>query len=409
VFSRFGPNFALLSGGALATAGWAAVFPFLYADISTARGLGAAVAAATFTAFAVGSILAAPVAGLLADTFNPARVAVGARLGLALFTAILAVAHSPVGIWLAALGFGASLAINQPAIGVLLLARTAPDKRREVFAWQFVALNLGTAAGAAVGGLLVNLSSQATMRPLYEVATLAALLSTLLVPGVRDSAVVSSVGTGTLTEVSYRAVLASRPVRWLLAVALLITLACYAQYDSGLPAYLLSATSVSPAQLGGAVAVNAVLVAVLTAPVVALTRSHRSTSLLMTCAALWVVCWLVFALPLVVAHHDVLFMFVGFAAMSFGETMMAPILSALAAALAPVGAVGRTMAAVTGASTIATAIGPVFAGALIGLHLPAGFIAMQIAFCFGSMLAARQLSRLGAMRAPRLQEALGTS
>jgi hypothetical protein len=195
-------------------------------------------------------------------------------------------------------------------------------------------------------------------------------------------------------------VLASRPVRWLLAVALLITLACYAQYDSGLPAYLLSATTVTPAQLGAAVAVNAILVAVLTAPVVALSRSRRSTSLLASCAAIWVVCWLVFALPLMVSGMDVTFTFVGFAAMSIGETMMAPILSALAAWLAPVGAVGRTMAAVTGATTVATAIGPVLAGALLGLHLPAGFIAMQVLFCLLSMASAHRLSRLSGMRAP---------
>jgi MFS family permease len=398
VFSRLGPTFVLLFGGALATAGWAAVFPFLYADISTARGLGAAVAAGTFTAFAVGSIIAAPAAGWLADNFNPARVAVCARLGLGLFAAALGITHSALTIWLAAAGFGAALAIAQPAVGVMLLARTAPERRREVFAWQFVALNVGTAAGAALGGVLVNLSSQATMRPLYAVATIAAVLSAFMVPQGRPA--LAPRATGSVEFVSYRQVLARREVRWLLAIALLITLACYAQYDSGLPAYLLSATTVTPAQLGAAVAVNAVLVAVLTGPVVAATRNSRSTTLLATCAALWVICWLLFGVPLFLHGLDVTFMFVGFAAMSVGETMMAPILSALAAALAPVGGIGRTMAAVTGASTVATAIGPVFTGALLGLHLPSGFIAMQVLFCIAAGAAAMKLNRITARPVP---------
>lgn len=396
MFSRQGPIIVLLSGSALATAGWAAVFPFLYADISTARGLGAAAAAGTFTAFAIGSILTAPIAGWLADTFNPARVAVMARMALALFTALLGVVHTELAIWSAAAGFGAAVAVTQPAVQVLLLDRTRPEKRRDVFAWQFVAVNLGTAAGAALGGLLVNLSSQATMRPLYEVAAVAALLSALLVPRTPRTVVPgpSLLSVAPVFETSYREVLASRQVRCLLMVALLITLACYAQYDSGLPAYLLSSTSFTPAQLGGAVAVNAVLVGLLTAPVVALTRGRRSTTLLATCASLWVVCWLVFALPLHVHGADVLFIFIGFIAMSFGETMMAPILSALAATLAPAGATGRTMAAVTGASTIATAVGPLLAAAFIGSHLPDGFIAMQVLFCAGAGAAALKLNRI---------------
>jgi hypothetical protein len=75
----------------------------------------------------------------------------------------------------------------------------------------------------------------------------------------------------------------------------------------------------------------------------------------------------IFGLPLVISGVDGLFVVVGFAALSFGETMMAPILSPLAAALAPVGAVGRTMAAVTGATTVATAIGPILSSALLGM------------------------------------------
>jgi hypothetical protein len=93
----------------------------------------------------------------------------------------------------------------------------------------------------------------------------------------------------------------------------------------------------------------------------------------------------------VISGADGLFVVVGFAALSFGETMMAPILSPLAAALAPVGAVGRTMAAVTGAATVATAIGPILSSTLLGLQLPAGFIALQILFCLAAAAASMRL------------------
>jgi hypothetical protein len=168
-------------------------------------------------------------------------VAVLARIALAMFTLQLAFARSASEIWLAAAAFGAALALAQPAIQVILLARTPANRRRDVFAWQFIAVNLGAAGGAALGGMLVDLSSQSAMRPVY---------------------------------------------------------------------------------------------------------------------------------------------------------LVAPILSPLAAALAPVGAVGRTMAAVTGAATVATAIGPILSSTLLGLHLPAGFIALQILFCPAAAAASMRLRGL---------------
>jgi MFS family permease len=399
VRSGLGRTLVLLSGGALATAGWGAVFPFLFADISTARGLGPAVAAGTFTAFAVGSIVAAPIAGWLADRANPTVVAVLARLALAWFTGSLVLVSDPLTIWAVAAGFGASMALAQPAIQVILLSRTPVDRRRDVFAWQFIAMNLAAAAGAAIGGQLVDLSNEAAMRPVYAVAVAAALISALAVAFAGRGAHACIMATRTSAESSsYREVLASRRVRWLLGVALLITLACYAQYDAGLPAYVLDSTRVSPALLGSAVALNAIMVAALTGPVLAFTRSRSATSLLATCSIIWIGCWAIFGLPLIFGGFDGAFVVLGFAALSFGETMMAPILSPLAAALAPVGTTGRTMAAVTGASTIATAVGPILSSALLGMHLPAGFIAMQIVFCIAAGIASMRLRSM--MREP---------
>jgi hypothetical protein len=143
-----------------------------------------------------------------------------------------------------------------------------------------------------------------------------------------------------------------------------------------------------------AVAVNAIIVAVLTGPVVAYTRKRRGTSLLAACALMWIGCWVTFGLPLVISGVDGPFVVVGFAALSFGETMMAPILSPLAAALAPAGAVGRTMAAVTGAATVATAIGPILSSTLLGLELPAGFISLQVLFCLAAAAASMRLRGL---------------
>ena len=171
----------------------------------------------------------------------------------------------------------------------------------------------------------------------------------------------------------YRTVLRAPGVRWMLAVTVLLTLACYAQFDSGLPAYALSVLDVPPATLGTAVAVNAVLVAVLTAPVVKATRKVAPARLLATCGLVWIGVWLVLATADAArGPRPAAFVIGGYALFSIGETMLAPVLTPLAAALAPEGATGRTLAAMTGAQTLATAVGPGLSGALLGLGTPVG-------------------------------------
>lgn len=394
---------ALIIGSALSSAGYGAVLPYLYADIATTRGLGGLAAAMTFTAFAVGSLVAAPVAGRLADTHSPARVAALARLTMALALLGLAYASGAPEIWLAAAAVGATIAMSQPSVAVLLLAWTPEARTRDAFAWQFIALNLALAAGGLVGGLTVNLATPAGTRPIYLFAAAAALASAVAVHLVGRVDAARGAGTRTAAtalpsapaeDAGYRALLALRPVRYLLGIALLLTLACYAQYDSGLPAYALGALHVAPSTIGIGVAVNAVVVSALTRPMVVLTRRFSPTSLLALCGGLWVLCWLIFAAPLAVPAAGSLAIVAGYGAISFGETVLAPVLNPFAATLAPDGAVGRTLGAVTGASTAATAVGPAVSGVLLALGVPLVFIGVQLACCIGGAWLALRLGRI---------------
>jgi MFS family permease len=391
---------ALILGSALSSAGYGAVLPYLYADIATTRGLGGLSAAMTFTAFAVGSLVAAPFAGRLADRHRPALVAALARAGMAVALLALAWASDAPAVWLAAAGVGAGIAMSQPAVAVLLLAWTPEARTRDVFAWQFIALNLALAAGGLVGGLTVDLSTPAGTRPIYWFAAAAALASAIAVHAVgrldaaRPVAGLPVDALDPAGDAGYRALLGQRPVRYLLGIALLLTLACYAQYDSGLPAYALGALHVAPSTIGIGVAVNAVVVSALTRPMVVLTRRFSPTTLLALCGGLWVLCWLIFAVPLALPAAGSLAIVVGYGAISFGETVLAPVLSPFAATLAPDGAVGRTLGAVTGASTAATAVGPAVSGVLLALGVPLLFIAVQLACCVGGAWLALRLGRI---------------
>ncbi|WP_375489973.1 MFS transporter [uncultured Jatrophihabitans sp.] len=387
----------LIAGASLGAVGWGAVLPFLYADIADARHLGASTAAVTFSAFALGALLAAPTAGRLADTRRPVVVATVARLAMVATIVALMYASTAVGLWVAAFGYGAALAMVQPSISVLVLALTPARRRRDAFAWQFIGQNLGLALGGLVGGYVVDLSSPTGSRPAYAFAAVCSIASAMLVAAVgrhteRAQVVVPDGGS----EPGYRAVLRAPGVRSMLAVTVLLMLACYAQFDSGLPAYVLSVLHVPATTLGTAVAVNAVLVSVLTAPVVRATRTKSPAVLLATCALVWIGVWTVLAAPMLHRSSASVLVIAGYALFSVGETMLAPVLQPLAASLAPAGAAGRTLAALSAAQTFATVIGPALSGALLGLGVPALFVVVQILCCVFAIEGARRLHRVTA-------------
>jgi MFS family permease len=397
----------LIIGSSLGAIGWGAVLPFLYADISTARHLGPSVAAVAFTAFALGALLAAPIAGQLADRARPVVVATAARLAMVLTIAGLMYARDPLEIWVFALADGAALAVLQPAISVMVLSITSPEQRRDVFAWQFIGQNLALAIGGFVGGFLVDLSTPTGARPAYAFAALASLASAAMVVVVGRRVEREQVSVSEPAEdVDYRTVFRAPGVKWMLAVTGLLTLAFYAQYDSGLPAYALSVLNVQPTVLGTAVAINAILVALMTAPVVKATRSVSPAVLLATCAAMWIAVWAVLAMPLLHIGSASAIIIAGYALFSVGETMLAPVLSPLAASLAPAGATGRTLAAMNGAQTLATAVGPGLSGLMLGMGLPEGFIVMQVLCCVVSIVGTRRLARVMPARPRRDQLAL---
>jgi MFS family permease len=382
----------LITGSSLGAVGWGAVLPFLYADISRARGLGATVAAGTFTAFALGALVASPAAGRLADRARPVVVATVARVAMVATIVGLMYAGSAATLWAAAFGYGVALSLVQPSVSVLVLGLTPPAQRRDAFAWQFIGQNLGLALGGFVGGYLVDLDSATGSRPAYAFAAVSSIASAALVAAVGRKVVTAGAdGADAAESVGYREVLRAPAVRWLLVVTLLLTLALYAQFDSGLPSYVLTVLNVDPKVMGTAVAVNAVLVAVLTAPVVRATRNSRPALLLATCGVLWIAVWLVLAAPMLHVGSATGVVIAGYALFSAGETMLAPVLSPLAATLAPAGATGRTLAAVNGAQTAATALGPALSGALLGLGLPWGFIALQVLCCVVAVVGARRL------------------
>ena len=290
---------------------------------------------------------------------------------------------------------------------MLVLAWTPAHRRRDAFAWQFISVNLAIAVGGALGGTIVDLSSVAGSRPIYYVACIAELASAVIVWFVaRQGRVARNAVSDPPVPGHVREMFRTPAVRLLLVMSFTLSLVFYAQYESGLPTFAYRALEIQPDVVGIAIAVNAVLVAVLTGPVVVRTRRRDPLSLLRACVAVWAGCWLLLGVALTGGVQPAGALVAGYAIFALGEAMFSPVLTPLGASVAPAGGTGRVLSALSASRTLAGALGPGVSGVLLAAGLPAVFVGLQLGLCVLAILLIRRLHEHLPM--PREAQVVGT-
>ncbi|MBA2559308.1 MAG: MFS transporter, partial [Propionibacteriales bacterium] len=334
--------------------GWGTILPFQYAYVVDTRHWGATVGILTGTAFCVGAVVAAPIAGRMADRHPAGRLAVLFTLAAAAACIGLGSASAP-GQFLAAIAvFGAAVTAVGPTTQVLVLDCIDPQERRAAFAYQFTALALGMAAGAFVSGLLIDLESPTGMWPAFLTAAAgfsvsAALLRLAAGWSARTPSALTDSRTERITDelsglATYRQLARNRQIRLLAFVSMALAAGFYAQFETGLPAFALQELAVDARTVGIAAAANCLVIVALQWLVTKLTGRSHAAGLLIVVAAIWVGSWLLLEAALFVDSSRAGLLFVvAFMTFAVGETMYAPILSPLAAAVAPPGLVGTTL------------------------------------------------------------------
>jgi MFS family permease len=394
--------------------GWGTILPFQYAYVVDARHWGSTAGMLTGTLFCLGAVVAAPLAGRLADRYSAGRVAVAVSLLAAVATLGMGLAGSVLTFLAGMLVFGAAVTAAAPATQVLVLESVPAARRRAVFAYQFTGMALGMAVGAFAAGLVVDLDTPSGMWPAFVAATLGFVVTAAFLAAATRSEVsvdrpeVSAdracrdhgVSTSSTTDSgrdgwqTYRYLMGNRPVRLLGLLSIALAAGFYAQFETGLPAFALQSLSVEPTVVGTAAAVNCVVIVGLQWLVVRLTGDRDGAGLLVVVGAIWVGSWLLLEAALFVSPHVASALFVvAFAIFAVGETMYAPILSPLTAAVAPPGLVGTTLGALAALRTGISAVGPLVAGALLAFDLPHVFVLAHVVINAVAIVLALRLFR----------------
>ncbi|KRV48476.1 hypothetical protein AQ490_03870 [Wenjunlia vitaminophila] len=395
-------------GNALGAFGNGFTVPFLFVYVAQVRGIGAGVAGAVFSAFAVSALGVLPFVGRVIDRRGPRPVLICGSVAAALGAAAFGVATTVWLVMAAAVLIGAGMAVIQPALATLIVWCSTSTTRSRAFATQFFLNNLGMGVGGLLGGLIVDTSRPVTFTVLFGIdaamfLVLGAVAGTGRLP--RGPRLAAPPPTGA-DDGGWRTLLRDRAMVRVAVLGAVLFFTCYGQFESGLAAFATEVTRISPATLGLALAANTAVIVLAQFLVLRPVERARRSRVIAVVGVIWAVAWLVAgASGLAHGHHAVATTaLIGtYALFGLGEALLSPTMGPLVAELAPASMLGRYNAAFSLVKQVALAVGPAVGGILAGAGLFGPYI-VGLAGC--SVLITVLALRLGHRLTPRQDNAV---
>ncbi|MFF4220921.1 MFS transporter [Streptomyces nondiastaticus] len=390
-------------GNALSAFGNGFTVPFLFIYVSQVRDLGASTAGLVLMTFAVSALVVLPFVGRVIDRRGPLPVAVAGTVSAAAGSMGMGLASSASLVFAAAAALGAGIAVIQPTLATMIVWCSTPTTRSRAFAMQFFLNNLGLGLGGLLGGQLVDTSDPGSFVRLFAIEAAMFLVLGVAVATVRlpkAPRVDDAVPTDERAKGGWRTLLGDRAMVQLCVLGFVMFFACYGQFESGLAAFSVEVTRISPATLGIALAANTAAIVLAQFVVLKLVEGHRRSRVMALVGVIWTVAWVAAGVSgLVPGAHGVAtaLLISTYALFGIGESMLSPTVAPLVADLAPARLVGQYNSAFALVKQLALAIGPAVGGLMAGGGLYVAYIAMVIA-C--SLLITTLALRLGRRLTP---------
>ncbi|MCF3106807.1 MFS transporter [Streptomyces roseoverticillatus] len=390
-------------GNALSAFGNGFTVPFLFIYVSQVRDLGASTAGLVLMTFAVSALVVLPFVGRVIDRRGPLPVAIAGTVSAAVGSMGMGLASSESLVFAAAAALGAGIAVIQPTLATMIVWCSTPTTRSRAFAMQFFLNNLGLGVGGLLGGQLVDTSDPDSFVRLFAIEAAMFLVLGVAVATVRlpkAPRVEDAVPTDEGAKGGWRTLLGDRAMVQLCVLGFVMFFACYGQFESGLAAFAVEVTRISPATLGIALAANTAAIVLAQFVVLKLVEGHRRSRVMALVGVIWTVAWVAAGVSgLVPGAHGVAtaLLISTYALFGIGESMLSPTVAPLVADLAPARLVGQYNSAFALVKQLALAIGPAVGGLMAGGGLYVAYIAMVIA-C--SLLITTLALRLGRRLTP---------
>lgn len=396
----------LFVGVAFSALGSGLTMPFLYVYLAEVRGIPTATVGLLFAFMGLLGFVGSPLGGSLIDRFGPRPVMLVGLSAEAVGVASLALVHNAWHALVVAAFITLGTVGLYPASTAMLTRLVPPERRQQVYGFQFMLLNAGLGIGGVVSAVLVRASDPSSFERLYliDAATyLAYIVVVLSLP--------RGTGAHRPTEASpaaalpgWSSVLRDRTLIRVVLISILVTTFGYAQFETGLAAYAVSVAGIPAHYLGWAFGANTAAIVLGQLVTLRLIKGRRRSRMLAVCAGIWSLSWAVIASSDAVdGWLAVALVVTGLGLFGLGETLWAPLAPAIVNDLATEELRGRYNALQGMTWTVAMIVGPALAGLLIGSGHAHLWVACTVG---GTAVAALLLLRLGGHLSPA-QDGLG--
>jgi predicted MFS family arabinose efflux permease len=327
------------------------VLPFLVLYLTRELGFSAARAGSMLAVYGASAIVFGPIGGRLSDRMGALPVMRVSLVASGCVLLLFPLAKSFIAVAAMTVLWAGCGEMFRPASLAAITHVVAPEQRKQAFALNRLAINLGMSIGPALGGFLATVSFHA-MFAVDAVTTLLAGAVLALTPWRAFSGVNSEARSSNGESVAPTTIIQDSAFLIFLCGVFLVGIVFF-QHESALPLYLVQYLHLSPAFYGMLFTINTLLIVALEVPINTATAHWPNTRSLIIGCLLFAVGF--GALGVIASPSGVIATVVVW---TFGEMLLFPALSAHMAEIAPENRRGAYMGAYSMSLSIALTVGP---------------------------------------------------
>lgn len=327
------------------------VLPFLVLYLTRELGFSLTRAGSMLAVYGASAIVFGPIGGRLSDRIGALPVMRVSLIASGLMLLLFPLAKTFAAVAAMTVLWAGCAEMFRPASLAAITHVVAPEQRRQAFALNRLAINLGMSIGPALGGFLATVSFHA-MFVVDAITTLLAGTLLAVTPWRAFSGVNSEAANRQGSRIGPATILHDGRFLVFLGGVILVGIVFF-QHESALPLYLVQYLRLSPAFYGMLFTINTLLIVGLEVPIITATAHWPNRRSLIIGCILFAVGF--GALGVIASPGGVIATVVVW---TFGEMLLFPAMSAHMAEIAPENRRGAYMGAYSMSLSISLTVGP---------------------------------------------------
>ena len=371
----------LIFGNMINAIGMGLTMTLFLVYLNTIRGFSGGFSGLVMSYMAVFAMVINPLIGILIDKYGGRIVLIFALFIKAVGVFSLAFVQSKPEVIAVATILAIGDAANWPAQTVCLTRMVEEEARQKVFAFNFMALNLGIGIGGILSALIVTAGELSTYQRLYWMDSITYLIyaafaiSLPVWAGQRLNKEDKQSG-------SYREVFKNKELMKLSRASVLLVLFGYASVSAGLPLFITTVLGASPKWLGLIWAANCFGIILMQGPMLKWLEKHSPAKTLVYVGLIWAASWVLVAFCFVTPTIFILpLQMTSSVVFGIGETIWSPTIPTVVNQLIPDHIRGRSNALMSLQWGTAGVLGAPLAGFLFDAGLAKLWVALMVVGC----------------------------